>query len=330
MDSERNAFIAGLRKAVKKVTKINELGVFFALVILVAFIAANHPSFLSFNSIINVVQGASIIGMLALGMVFLLAMREIDLSVGANYGLSITVAAVLTTSWGFNPWLSAAIALVVATLLGAFNGIVSNALTIPVIIVTLGTLSMYRGLTLVLSGGRYVPQMPPSSFFEIVGGRTLGVPASIWALLILTVILTVLFNKTRFGFVIRAIGSNEHAALLGGIPINRVRVIALSLMGALSGIAGILTFAFFRSADSNLGSGYELLVIAAAIIGGTALSGGSGSVIGALIGALLISTIQSGLVQFGVNPNWSSFVTGAVIIAAVAFDAAVKKKKAAN
>lgn len=319
---------ARFKRGVGSIGAINELGVFLALVVLVAVIAIPHPNFLSFNSIINVVQGASIYGMLALGMVFLLAMREIDLSVGANYGLSITVAALLTTSVGMDPWIAAGCALVVSILLGALNGVLSNALFIPAIIVTLGTLSVYRGATLVLSGGRYVPQVPDSSFFEIVGGRPLGVPASIWALLILTIILTIVFRQTRYGFVVRAIGSNEQAARLSGIPIRRIRLITLTLMGGLCGVAGVLTFAFFRSADSNLGTGYELLVIAAAIIGGTALSGGSGSVVGALIGALLISTIQSGLVQFGVNPNWSSFVTGAVIIAAVAFDSLVKRRRA--
>lgn len=306
---------------------LNELGVLLALVVLVVIIGASHPNFLSPASLINVAQGASIYGMIALGMVFLLAMREIDLSVGANYGLSITVAAILITTVGLNPWVAALAAVLFSMAFGALNGLLANALAVPAIIVTLGTLSVYRGAILILSGGRYVPAMPESSFFDIVGGRWLGVPASIWALGIMTIVLTIIFGFTRFGFVVRAIGSNEQAARLSGIPIRRIRLITLTMVGGICGIAGMLTFGFFRSADSNLGTGYELLVIAAAIIGGTGLSGGSGSVAGALIGALLISTIQSGLVQFGVNPNWSSLVTGAVIIAAVAVDSVVKRRR---
>ncbi|MGB3909776.1 MAG: ABC transporter permease [Pseudolysinimonas sp.] len=322
-----NVARTGLRRGLKSLGALNELGVLLALIGLIAVIAISHPNFLSFASLINVAQGASIYGMIALGMVFLLAMREIDLSVGANYGLSIMAAAMLITSWGWDPWIAAGASVILSMALGAFNGVLANALAVPAIIVTLGTLSAYRGATLVLSGGRYTPSMPESSFFDLIGSRWLGVPASIWVLGMLTVLLTFVFRFTRFGFVVRAIGSNEQAARLSGIPIRRVRLITLTMVGGICGIAGMLTFAFFESADTNFGSGYELLVIAAAIIGGTGLSGGSGSVLGALVGALLISTIQSGLVQFGVDPNWSSLVTGAVIIAAVAVDSLVKRRR---
>jgi ribose transport system permease protein len=308
----------------------NQLGVLIALLLMVGVVAAFHPTFVSKPSLLNIGQGAALYGIMALGMVFLLSMREIDLSVGSIYGVTITAAALLITSHGWDPWLAAGAGVLMGVALGGLNGVFASALAVPTIIVTLGSLSMYRGLTLVLADGHYVPSMPESSFFDIVGGRLLGVPMSVWTFGALTLLLSALYRSTRYGFVVRAIGSNEDAARLSGIPIGRVRLVTLMLMGGLCGIAGMLTLAFFQSADSNLGAGYELLVIAAAIIGGTGLSGGSGSVFGALLGALIISVIQGGLVQLAVDPNWSNFVTGAVIIAAVAVDAVVRRRRAAT
>jgi ribose transport system permease protein len=140
----------------------------------------------------------------------------------------------------------------------------------------------------------------------------------------LTIILTIMFKSTRFGYTVRAIGSNEQAAKLGGIRIHRVRLEVMALMGALAGVSGVLTLAYYGGADPLGGTGYELLVIAAAIIGGTGLAGGSGTVLGAMLGALLIALIRSGLVQFGVTANWSAFVTGVVIIVSVALDSGVR------
>jgi ribose transport system permease protein len=262
---------------------------------------------------------------MALGMVFLLAMREIDLSVGAIYGVSVISAALLMRD-GLDPWLGMAVGIGVGAGLGAVNGLLANGLGLPTIIITLGTMSMFRGLMLIISGSETVSGLPTDhGFFTFFGGSFLRLPAALWGLVALTVLLAVLFKKTRFGFTVRAIGSNEQAAHLSGVPIKRVRLKVMVLMGALCGISGMFTLAFFGGADPSLGVGNELLVIAAAIIGGTGLAGGTGTVVGALLGALLISVIQSGLIQFGVNANWSTFVTGAVIIAAVALDALIRR-----
>ena len=141
----------------------------------------------------------------------------------------------------------------------------------------------------------------------------------------LTLILSVVFKATRFGYTVRAIGSNEQAAWVGGIRIKRIRLMVMAQMGLLAGISGVLTLAYYGGAGPLGGTGYELLVIAAAIIGGTGLAGGSGTVLGAMLGALLIVLIQSGLIQFGVTANWSAFVTGVVIIVSVALDSGVRK-----
>lgn len=306
-------------------TRFEEGGVLAALLLLVVIVALNEPRFLSVASLVNVASGASYYGILALGIVFLLAMREIDLSVGAIYAVTTLLIAILVRE-GLDPWLAAAGGIVIGVALGGINGLLANALRLPAIIVTLGTLSLYRGLTLVISGGYAVGTDSESSFFSIVGGRVARVSASTIALLVLGIALTFVFRRTRFGYLVRSIGSNEQAARLSGIKVERVRLKATMLTGALCGIAGVLTFAFFGGAEPSIGSGYELLAIAAAVIGGTGLAGGSGTIPGAVIGALLISTIQSALVAIGVSANYSQFATGGLIVGAVALDAMVRRR----
>jgi ribose transport system permease protein len=227
-----------------------------------------------------------------------------------------------------NPYLAALLAIGVAALMGLANGVLANLFRIPVIIVTLGTLSMYRGLVTVISDGKPVENIPiGSSFFTKLGGDLLGFPVAGWVVLVLGVVLSVAFNRTRFGTMVRAIGSNHLAARFSGIPAGRIRLYALMLIGALAGLSGVLSLAYFQGADPTIGVGFELQVIAAAIIGGTAVSGGSGTVPGALLGALIVAVINSGLIFFSVNSNWSNFVTGSVIVVAVGTDALIRRRR---
>jgi ribose transport system permease protein len=316
-----------LGRVVRRILGYNELGVATALALMVAVVGISHPRFLEVFSLANVGQQASFYGFMALAMVFLLAMGELDLSVGGIYVLSALVGALLIKD-GLDPWLGGLACIAVGAALGGTNGLVANALRVPVIIVTLGTLSAYRGLGLIVSGSNSVGDQPlDHAFYRIVGGSYLNVPASVWAFVVATIVLSILFTKTRFGFAVRAIGANREAARLSGYPIGRIRLLATMLVGALGGLSAAMTLAFFGAADPNLGTGYELQVIAAAIIGGTSITGGSGSVIGAFMGALIISVIGAGLIQFGVSSEWSVFVTGAIIVGAVALDALVRRRR---
>ncbi|MGH2989888.1 MAG: ABC transporter permease [Solirubrobacterales bacterium] len=315
--------------AIRSIGRIHELPIALTLLAMVALIGSFHPSFLGQDSLVNLGRQAAFIGTMALATVFLLSMREIDLSVGSTYGLVAIVAATLMEG-GMDPWVAAALGLLLGAGLGAVNGVLANGLGIQTIIVTLGTLSAFRGLALVVSDGRTVVGLPRHhAFFTFFGGDKLGIPVSIWMLLLVTLVLTVVYRRTRFGFMVRAIGSNEQAAHAAGISKSRVRLYALMLQGLVCAIAGLVTLAFLEAAEPNLGTGNELLVIAAAIVGGTALAGGTGTVVGALIGALIIATIRSGLIQFGVSASWTIFATGAVIIGAVALDALIKRRRAA-
>lgn len=305
----------------------DEFGVLVTLATLFAVIGAFQPRFLGPNSLINVATQASFFGIIALGMVFVMTMRDIDLSVGSIYGLTLTVSGLLMQT-GLDPWVAGALGIAVGVGAGLLNGIVVNALRIPAFIVTLGTLSIFRGFTLVMADGRTVSGLPRKTlFFAILGGDVAGVPVIIWVFGIATVVLSLLYRSTRFGFAVRAIGSNPAAATLSGISIPRYRLAVSALTGGLCGVAGILTLAYFEVAHPSVGVGAELYVIAATIIGGTALTGGSGSVIGAAIGALIVSMIRSGLIQFGVTANWSTVATGAVIIGAVALDTLIRGRR---
>lgn len=302
-----------------------ETGVLGALVVLVVIISVIHPSFLEFHSITAVLRDSAFVGLMAFGTVYLLSMQELDLSVGSIFGLSAMVCALLIRD-GVDPWIAAVLTLVFAALLGALNAALANIFRLPGIIVTLGTVSVYRGADLVISGGAPVTMPTEGSFFDILGRDILGIPTSIIVLVLAGVVLHVVYRWTRFGTLVRAIGSNVRAAEYAGIPVRRVRSTAFMLTGGLCGLAGVLSVAFFGSADPSIGMGQEIVVIAAAIIGGTALSGGSGTVLGALLGAVLITVINAGLVYFGVDANWGTLVTGLVIIGAVALDSTLRNR----
>ena len=314
-------------KVLRDVRDTEELGILLALAAMVIFVALFHPSFVKIASVSNLLQQASFYGIIALGLVFTLSMGEIDLSVGGNMGFS-AVACALFVRGGMDPWFAMVLALLIAMGLGVLNALVANVFRLQLIIVTLGTLSMYKGAELVIADGQTViGGDSESSFFTFFGGTFHDIPAAAVVFAVLTVVLTLVYRKSAFAFAVRAIGSNPSAARLSGYPIARIRILVAALTGLLCGVSGVLSYAFFASVDPSLGTGLELQAIAAAIIGGTALSGGRGTVPGALLGALIISVISGGLTTFGVSVNWADFVTGGVIVGAVSLDALVKRRQ---
>lgn len=307
----------------------DEFGVLAVLGVLVTVIAAFHPGFLSESSLVGVLRQGAFIAIMAFGMVFVVTMRDFDLSVGGGYALTLLLAATLMSA-GLNPWLAATVGVAAGVGLGAFNGAVAELLRVPAIIVTLGTLSMYRGLAQIVSDGQPIADLPTqSSFFTALGASIAGIPVAAVVMVVLCVALSVVYKATRFGATVRAIGSNSAAAEFAGIRISRTRIAALMVLGAMVGISAMLSLAYFGSGDPTVGNGYELFVIAAVVIGATPLSGGRGTVFGALVGALIIQVIQSGLVFFGVAAQWSTFATGAVIVAAIALDTLLRRRRAA-
>jgi ribose transport system permease protein len=318
---------AGLRDLGKRALAVESNSVLVATIALILFIGIAHPDFLTWSQLKEVVQNAVYVGIIAAGMAFLISMREIDLSVGSIFGLSIVCSALLMQH-GWNPWLAGLAGVILAGGCGLVNATAVQVIAIPAIVATLATLSMFRGLAQALSDGQQVTGLPAqSSFFTFLGGDKLGLPVSVWVLILVVIVLTAVLRFTPYGYRVRAIGSNPEAATFSGISIARTRVQTLVLVGVLSGLAGMLGLAFFISGDPNIGSGFELQAIAAAVIGGTPLRGGSATVVGAVLGAILLSAVNSGLAYFDVPVNWSNFATGAVILTAVALDSLIRGRR---
>jgi len=316
-----------LRRLGGRVLGVEALPVTVATVLVAVVIGAVKPAFWETGNLHDVLQQSVYVAILAAGLSFLIGMREIDLSVGSVYALTLIIGALLM-SHGMNPWIAVVLAIALGGCMGMVNAILVEAIKIPAIVATLATLSMFRGLSLALTDGLQVTGLPIGHrFFTIFGGDFLGFPVTVIVMIAVGVVLTGVLRLTPFGYRVRAIGSNPEAATFSGISISRIRVQALVMMGLLGGIAGTMGLAFFQTGDPNIGLGLEFQAIAAAVIGGTPLSGGRATVTGAMVGAVLLAVVTNGLVFFDVPVNWSQFATGAVILGAVGLDSLVRRRR---
>ena len=313
--------------AKRGMARLDEIGILGAFLAICAILTVTtDDKFLRAANILSVSRQASYYGIMAVGMVFVISMGDVDLSVGSiltlvNVGMAIALAA------GQPLLLAMLLGLLIGAICGFTNGALSVILRIPTIIVTLGTLSLFRGLALVLADGKPVSNYNKDNwFFQIGGGTILGVPTSVWGMIFVGILGFLLYNYTVFGQRVQAIGSNLQAARFSGISISRYRLLVMTLMGVIAALAAIFALAFLGAGDPQTGPGLELSVIAATIIGGTALTGGVGSIFGAIIGALIIAVIRNGLILLGVSAYWSIAATGLVIIAAVAVDYLIKRR----
>jgi ribose transport system permease protein len=313
---------------VRRILQVEALPVLIATITLAIVIGVLKPRFLSFANLHDVLQQSVYVAILAAGLSFLIGMREIDLSVGSVFALTLIMGALLMKR-GMNPWLAVTIAIAMGGVMGLMNATLVQVIAIPAIVATLATLSMFRGLALALTDGQQVTGLPVNSgFFTLVGGNVLGFPVTAVVMIGVGILLTAALRLTPFGYRVRSIGSNPEAATFSGISIPRVRVQAMVMMGVLGGVAGVLGLAFFQTGDPTIGIGLELQAIAATVIGGTPLSGGRATVAGAVIGAFLLAVVTNGLVYFDVPINWSQFATGAVILGAVGLDSVFRRRGA--
>lgn len=310
-----------------RLTGFDEAGLMLGFIGLVLIIGIPHPEFFNTGSIEAVLRQTAFVAIIAFGMVFLVAMVELDLSVSGMYAVACMAMALLIKA-GLDPWAAAGIALFAGCVMGAINGILTSVLRVPLIIVSLGMLSVYFGINLIISSGTAVFGMPRNhSFFALIGGNYFGLPTTVWITIVTGIVLHLVLWRTRYGATVRATGSNTTAAHFLGIRVTRTRVITTILVGFLSALSGVLTLAFFKAAEPTIGMGIELRVIAAVVIGGTSLAGGSGTILGAALGALIITLIDSGIVFYGIDPDYSQFVTGVVIVLAIALDSLAKRRK---
>ena len=299
-------------------------GIVLALVALAAFFAWRSPVFLTGSNLLQVLLQASVNTIVALGMTFVIITAGIDLSVGSTAAFAGMVAAT-TMKTGLPlagiaaPWQAAVlVGILVGVLVGLTNGLLITSLRITPFIVTLGTLSVIRGLTLIYSEGRPVFGFPEG--FNSLAGTIGPVPAPAVIAAVLAAVSALVLRFTRLGEYTYAIGGNEEAARLSGVPVNRYKVAIYILCGAFAATAGIVLTARLRVAEPNAATGYELDAIAATVMGGTSLFGGEGTVIGTVIGALIIATLRNGLNLLNVQAYYQQLAIGLVIILAVALD----------
>lgn len=317
-------------QSVRRLLYQRELGVILALAALCLFGVFGTDGFRSTDNLLNVGQQASLIGIMAVGATFVLVTGEIDLSVGSIYALTAMSVGLLLQAGTY--WVAAVLGgVLIGALCGLVNGLITVGLKLPSFIVTLGTLSIFRGLALLITNAAPISlddSDPNIEAFSFLGtGRLFGIPMQLVIMLAVFLVGGFVLRFTRFGFHVYAVGGSREAARLCGIATNRVRVQSFVIQGALASLAGIVGLAFLLYAQGTTGVGLELLVITAVIIGGAALFGGSGTMLGTLVGVLLIATLQNVLILAGVSAFWQTIVIGVVIIAAVALDTWVRRRQ---
>jgi rhamnose transport system permease protein len=313
---------AGSHRVAELLLRFRELGIVLALVLVVGATTIDNHLFLSTTSIQNLLSSAAIIALLAIGETIVIITRNVDLSIGSVLGISAYAVGVLYRDHPHIPLVLVFLAaLGIGLACGAVNGLVVTVARVPSLVVTLGTLYIIRGVDGAWAGGNQVnASMLPESFNKIGYGTILGVPYLGIIAVVAVVVATYAMRAFRTSRDFYAIGSDPAAARLAGIPVGARVFLAFVLSGAIAGLAGAVWLSYYGSVDAIAGAGYEFQVIAAVVVGGVAIFGGSGSVLGAALGALLLNTINSALVVVNVSSFWSQALAGGLLIGAIAFD----------
>lgn len=302
-----------------------KLGPLLGLIILFIIVSVLNTSFLEPLNILNLLRQVSINALIAFGMTFVILTGGIDLSVGAILALSSALTAGMIVS-GVDPIIAILVGCVLGAAMGMVNGLLITKGNMAPFIATLATMTIFRGLTLVYTKGNPITGLGDNHFFQLFGrGYFLGIPVPAVTMLVIFIILFIILHKTPFGRKTYAIGGNEKAAFISGIKVPRVKVMIYALSGLLAALAGAILTSRLNSAQPTAGTSYELDAIAAVVLGGTSLSGGKGRIVGTLIGALIIGTLNNGLNLLGVSSFYQMVVKGIVIIIAVLLD---RKKSA--
>ncbi|NWQ40535.1 ribose ABC transporter permease [Bacillus sp. EB106-08-02-XG196] len=297
-----------------------KLGPLLGLIILVVIVSILNPSFLEPLNILNLLRQVAINALIAFGMTFVILTGGIDLSVGAILALSSALTAGMMVS-GIDPILAIIIGCILGGLMGTVNGLFITRGKMAPFIATLATMTIFRGLTLVYTGGNPITGLGDNYLFQLFGrGYFLGIPVPAITMIVTFVVLFIILHKTPFGRKTYAIGGNEKAALISGIKVPNVKIMIYSLSGMLAALAGAILTSRLNSAQPTAGTSYELDAIAAVVLGGTSLSGGKGRIFGTLIGALIIGTLNNGLNLLGVSSFYQMVVKGIVILIAVLLD----------
>lgn len=313
-----------------------EAGVFIALVLMCVFLSLTTEAFLSSRNLLNIGRQVSVLGIMAVGMTFVLITSEVDLSIGSIYALaSMATGILIVDQWQLLP--AILVGLLIGGFVGFLNGVLSTFGKLPSFITTLGMLSVVRGVALLVTNGEPVTVNANSGSlpevlaqFEFLGqGTFIGLPMQLVFFIVVAILGWALLSLTTYGFRVYAVGGGVKAARVSGIKVFAVKIWAFVIMGVLSAVAGIVGLAFLPSAQAGrTGAGLELDVIAATIIGGASLAGGEGTMLGTVLGVLIIGVLRNGLILLGISPFWQTTIIGLVIIIAVGIDKWTSSRRA--
>lgn len=293
---------------------------FIGLILLVIIISILNSAFLEPSNLFNLLRQVSINGLIAFGMTFVILTGGIDLSVGSTLALSSALVAILMVS-GVDGIIAIIIGCIFGAVLGAINGFLITLGKMAPFIATLATMTVFRGVTLVITDGNPITNLNGSYAFQLFGrGYFIGIPVPAITMFITFIILYVILHKTIFGRQTYAMGGNEKAAFISGIKVNKLKVCIYGLAGLMSALAGAILTSRLNSAQPTAGMSYELDAIATVVLGGTSLTGGKGRIVGTLIGVLIIGVLNNGLNLLGVSSFYQQVVKGVVIIIAVLID----------
>ncbi|HEY8729641.1 MAG TPA: ABC transporter permease [Acidothermaceae bacterium] len=303
----------------------------YGLVLIVAVVFAGFaiakPAMLKLDNITGILSAVAIIGIMAVLSTFVILTGGIDLSVGAIMGLTGLLAQGILTKSNVTALTALALGCGIGALVGLVNGIIVARFELPAIVVTLGSLSIVRGIALLIGNAAQRAVSEPAAYLRIGGGKFLGIPAPVYIFLAVALIGWLIQVRTRFGFSVFAIGENERAARLCGVPVVRTKTLVYVLSGLGAGLAGMVLSSETHTATAVYGTGYELNVIAAVVVGGTSLFGGRGSVLRSVLGAVLIGIINDGLNILNVPIAEQLIAEGLVIVLAIAFDQYVRRER---
>ncbi len=302
------------------------LMVLAGIVLVCILFSAATSTFATSANFFRLLRQMVIMIVISAGMTFVVATGEMDISVGAIYNLAVNVMALVILGTGLSPWLCAPIGIAAGIVCGALNGFISTFLNLPAIIVTLGTTYVYRGLTLVLTGGYSVGNLGQSTFFEWGTGSVFQINNTVYIALVIVLISAWLLKHTVICREFLAIGSNINAARYTGVPVNRRKIQNEALMGAFAGIAAVLSLAFMASATSEGGTNYEMLAITAVVAGGGSTDGGSASIWGTLGGIALIMIIRNGLMLMGISTAYQEASEGLLLVLAIALQMLMNRR----
>ena len=300
---------------------------FASLILLILIFSVASPNFFRTNNLVGILLATAVNGILAVGITFIIVTGGIDLSIGTVMTFGSVIAGVVVTMWQLPIPLGVLAGIAAGALCGFVNGVSIAKLKVPPFIATLGMMMITKGLNLIFSGTKPVYFVDTPVFGLIASQPVLGIPMGVIIFFVSALVASFILSKTLLGRYTFAIGSNEEAARLSGINTDAWKIAVYSLGGAFAGIAGIVMASRLQSAQPALGAGYELDAIAAAVIGGTSLSGGEGTILGTVIGAFIITVLTNGLRILSVPQEWQMVVTGLIVIGAVYLDIVRRKVK---